>query len=94
MAHQEILEAGVYIPKDAVSATIHATMVTTGAGAFVSTIQNTLTRQNVGAMGMFTKTGGTIAVFGGLHDACTSGDQMEWLTFVKVQWEEHMSLPI
>lgn len=53
-----------YQPKDAVGAAIKATLVTGGAGAFVSTIQNTLTKQNVGAFGIFTRTGGTIAVFG------------------------------
>lgn len=54
----------VYQPKDALGAAIKATTVTAAAGAFVSTIQNTLTRQNVGAMGAFTKFGGTTAVFG------------------------------
>jgi len=53
-----------YQPKDAIGASIKATLVTGGAGAFVSTIQNTLTKQNVGAFGIFTRTGGTIAVFG------------------------------
>lgn len=64
MAPQEILEEGEYQPKDAIGATVKAAMITTAAGAFVSTIQNTLTRQNVGAMGIFTRTGSTIAVFG------------------------------
>jgi len=63
MTSQEPAEA-VYRPKDAIGATVRAAMITTGAGAFVSTIQNTLTKQNVGAMGIFTRTGGTIAVFG------------------------------
>ncbi|KAK8221866.1 hypothetical protein M8818_000031 [Zalaria obscura] len=55
-----------YRPKDSISAAIKASMITTGAGAFISTIQNTLQRQNVGAMGMFTRTGSTIAVFGAM----------------------------
>jgi hypothetical protein len=55
---------GIYQPKDAVGAAIKATGVTSLAGLFVSTIQNTLTKQNVGAFGVFTRTGGTIAVFG------------------------------
>ena len=54
----------VYQPKDAVGAAIKATAITAAAGAFVSTIQNTLTKQNVGAFGIFTRTGGTIAIFG------------------------------
>lgn len=53
-----------YQPKDAIGGTIKATMITTGAGAFVSAIQNTLTKQNVGGMAIFTRTGSTIAVFG------------------------------
>ena len=38
-----------YHPKDALGDAIKATLVTGGAGAFISTIQNTLTKQNVGA---------------------------------------------
>jgi len=65
MASNTPLEAGVYVPKDAIGATVKAGMITTGAGLFVSAIQNTLTRQNVGSMGVLTRTGGTVAVFGG-----------------------------
>ena len=54
----------LYQPKDAVGATIKATLVTGTAGTFVSAIQNVLTKQNVGAFGVFTRTGSTIAVFG------------------------------
>jgi hypothetical protein len=53
-----------YRPKDALGAAIKAGMITTGAGLFVSTIQNTLTKQNYGSMGAFTKFGGTTAVYG------------------------------
>ena len=53
-----------YHPKDSVKAAIQGTMVMGGAGAFVSAIQNTLTRKNVSAWGFITRTGGTIAVFG------------------------------
>jgi hypothetical protein len=53
-----------YHPKDAIKAAIQGTMVMGGAGAFISAIQNTLTRKNVSAWGFITKTGGTIAVFG------------------------------
>jgi len=52
-----------YHPQDAISATIHTTMITTGAGALVAGVQNTLAKQNLGAMGIFTRTGGTIAVY-------------------------------
>ncbi|PNS21298.1 hypothetical protein CAC42_1077 [Sphaceloma murrayae] len=57
---------GQYHPQDAIGAAVKATMITGGAGAFVSTVQNTLSRQNLGAMGFVTKTGGTIAVFGAM----------------------------
>ncbi|KAK5004941.1 hypothetical protein LTR28_008292 [Elasticomyces elasticus] len=65
-----------YQAQDALASTIKATMITTAAGAFVSTIQNTLTKQNVGAMapavlgygaftavilGVFTYTGGRLS---------------------------------
>ena len=64
MAPPTTTEERSYQPKDAIGGTIKATMITTGAGAFVSAIQNTLTKQNVGGMAVFTRTGGTIAVFG------------------------------
>lgn len=54
----------VYQPKDAISQTLTATMITGGAGVFVSAIQNTLTKQNTGALGIFTRSGGTVANFG------------------------------
>ncbi len=57
-------EEAVYQPEDAIAGAIRSTMITGGAGAFVSAIQNTLTKQNVSAWGIFTRTGGTIAVFG------------------------------
>ncbi|KAF2169651.1 hypothetical protein M409DRAFT_20064 [Zasmidium cellare ATCC 36951] len=67
-AQEELPSAG-YQPKDALGAAIKATMVTGAAGTFISTIQNTLTKQNVGAFGIFTRTGGTIAVFAAMGGA-------------------------
>ncbi|CAD0085711.1 unnamed protein product, partial [Aureobasidium mustum] len=58
-----------YRPKDALGSAIKAGMITTGAGLFVSTIQNTLTKQNYGSMGAFTKFGGTTAVYGAMGAA-------------------------
>jgi hypothetical protein len=51
-------------PKDSIKAAINGTLVTGAAGGLVSAIQNTLSRRNVSAWGVFTRTGGTIAVFG------------------------------
>ncbi|KAK3055876.1 hypothetical protein LTR09_003110 [Extremus antarcticus] len=83
MAHidQDQIE-GTYQPKDAVGASIKATGVTSLAGLFVSTIQNTLTKQNVGALSVFTRTGRTIAVFaamGGSYEffKCASANLRE-----------------
>lgn len=59
----------VYHPKDTVSETIKATMVTGAAGLMVSAVQNSLARQNIGAWGVFTRTGSQIAVFGGCSPA-------------------------
>ena len=57
-------ESNTYHPKDAVGSGIYATLITGGAGLTVSAIQNTLTRQNVGAWAIFTRTGGVIGLFG------------------------------
>ena len=56
----------IYHPKDAVKAGINGTLVTGAAGTLISGVQNTLTKTNVGAWGIFTRTGSTIAVFGTL----------------------------
>ena len=56
-------EENLYQPKDAIGAALKATLVTGAAGTFISSIQNTLTKQNAGAFGIFTRTGTTIAVF-------------------------------
>ena len=53
-----------YHPKDAVKAAINGTLITGAAGTLVSAVQNTLTKRNVGAWGVVTRSGGTIAVFG------------------------------
>lgn len=53
-----------YHPKDALGGAVRATGITGTAGLFVATIQNTLTKQNVGAMAVFTRFGGTITTFG------------------------------
>ncbi|MCJ1356940.1 MAG: hypothetical protein MMC33_006936 [Icmadophila ericetorum] len=64
-------EEAMYQPKDAVTLAIRSTIIMGGAGLTVSAIQNTLTKQNVSAMGVFTRTGSTIAVFaamGGIYE--------------------------
>ncbi|KAK1766450.1 Tim17/Tim22/Tim23/Pmp24 family-domain-containing protein [Phialemonium atrogriseum] len=60
---------GHYHPKDAVSAAVTGTIVTGSAGLFVSAIQNSLQKRNVGAWGIFTRTGGTIATFAAVGGA-------------------------
>jgi hypothetical protein len=56
-----------YHPKDAVKAAITGTMITGAAGVLISAIQNTLAKRNVGAWGVFTRTGSTITIAGALN---------------------------
>jgi len=56
-------EEHVYHPKDTFAATLQGTAVTGGAGLLFSAVQNTLTRQNVNAWGVFSKFGATTATF-------------------------------
>ncbi|KAI9851567.1 MAG: hypothetical protein M1824_002608 [Vezdaea acicularis] len=56
-------DGDTYVAKDAVAAGTTGVLTVGGAGLVISAIQNTLTKQNVGAWGIFTRTGGTIAVF-------------------------------
>ncbi len=57
-------EEDQYHPKDAVKAAINGTLIVGAAGAMVSAVQNTLTKRRVGAWGVITRTGSTIATFG------------------------------
>ncbi|RDL32522.1 Uncharacterized protein BP5553_08978 [Venustampulla echinocandica] len=52
-----------YHPKDAIRNTINAAMITGVAGFGVSAVQNTLTKKNYGAWGVFTRMGGAMAIF-------------------------------
>ena len=52
-----------YHPKDALKEAATASMITGSAGAFISAVQNTLTKRNHGPWGVFTRTGSTIVVF-------------------------------
>ncbi|QDS77870.1 hypothetical protein FKW77_000262 [Venturia effusa] len=59
----EAYQEEAFHPRDAIAYTMTTTFTVGGAGALLAAIQNTLTRQNVGAMGFFTRFGGTTATF-------------------------------
>jgi hypothetical protein len=54
----------IYHAKDSIKEGINGTLVVGTAGLAVSAIQNTLTKRNVSAWAIFTRTGGTAALFG------------------------------
>lgn len=51
-------------PKDTLANTGSTVLQTTAAGAIIAGVQNTLRKQNVGAMGIVTRSGGVIALYG------------------------------
>ncbi|KAF2737904.1 NADH-ubiquinone oxidoreductase 213 kDa subunit [Polyplosphaeria fusca] len=55
-----------YHPVDTLASTASTTMQTALCGAMIAGVQNTLRKQNVGAMGIFTKSGGVIALYAGV----------------------------
>ncbi|KAI1812438.1 hypothetical protein GGS20DRAFT_587495 [Poronia punctata] len=57
---QRLAEEHAYHQKDAVMAGIQGAMIGGGAGLLMSAVQNSLAKHNVGAFGVFTRTGGTI----------------------------------
>lgn len=61
-----------YEPKDALGRAAHGAWVVGAAGALLSAVQNSLAKQNVGAMGFLTRTGGSIGIFG-MCGGITSG---------------------
>ncbi|KAI8939719.1 hypothetical protein NX059_003469 [Plenodomus lindquistii] len=56
-------------PRDALANTASTALQTTAAGALVAGVQNTLRKQNVGAMGILTRSGGVIALYAGVGAA-------------------------
>lgn len=63
-------EEPAYQPKDAVKELIKAASITGAAGVLYAAVQNTLTRQNIGALGVFTRFGSSIGLFGLLSNHC------------------------
>lgn len=53
-----------YHSKDAVSSAVRVGLIGGAAGFFSAAIQNSLAKQNVGAMGVFTRHGVTIGTYG------------------------------
>ncbi|KAI0474203.1 hypothetical protein F4859DRAFT_504664 [Xylaria cf. heliscus] len=58
---QRLVEEAQFHPKDAVQSGIRGAVLGGAAGFFMSAVQNSLAKQNVGTWGVFTRTGGTIA---------------------------------
>lgn len=63
MSRKVVQDDTAYQPKDAVAAAFKGSMVTGFVGTALSAIQNSLTKTNVGALGVITRTGGTIGIF-------------------------------
>ena len=62
-APSSVEEPSHYHSKSALQAGMSTAMAGAGAGAFVSAVQNSLSKHKQGAMGMFTRTGSTISFF-------------------------------
>lgn len=60
MADQHV----TFHPRDALANTASTALQLTAVGAVLAGVQNTLRKQNVGAMGIFTRSGGIIALYG------------------------------
>lgn len=63
--HAMASQQETFHPRDALSNTASTTLQTTALGAVMAGVQNTLRKQNVGAMGILTRSGGIIALYGG-----------------------------
>lgn len=60
------------MPKNTVSAGVNASLITGGAGLFVSAIENSLAEHKRGATGVFTRGGKMIGLFGESFLGCRS----------------------
>ncbi|EJT52902.1 hypothetical protein A1Q1_00807 [Trichosporon asahii var. asahii CBS 2479] len=56
-------EAHTFHPHETVQTAMRVTIESAGVGLLVSAVQNALDKHNRGAMGIFTRTGGTIGLF-------------------------------
>ena len=59
-------------PQDAIAKSTRSVAITGGAGLLLAAVQNTVARENLGAMGVFTRFGGTVAMFGTLYWNCSN----------------------
>ena len=57
-------DENTYHPQDAIQEGLKTGLVGAITGFGISAVQNTLAKRNVGALGVFTRTGGTIVTFG------------------------------
>jgi len=67
--------ASTFTPNAPTSAAFNAGLQGAGVGFLVSSVQNSLQKHNKGAMGVFTRTGGTIGVFAAAAATFTYVDQ-------------------
>ena len=63
-----------FLPREPLAATFRVGMQSAGVGLLASALQNSLQRHDKGAMGIFTRTGGTIALFAAMGAAFTYVD--------------------
>lgn len=57
-------EQPAFVPRPAVYNASMVALQSAGVGVLISAVQNALAQHNAGAMGIFTRTGGTIGFFG------------------------------
>jgi len=62
--HSEPEPGEVYEPRDALGAATRAATMTGGAGLLLAAVQNTIAKENIGAIGVFSRFGSTIGLFG------------------------------
>lgn len=79
-----------YEPKDAIAQSVRSATFTGSAGLLLAAVQNTLSRENVGAFGVFTRFGGTIALFG----TWSRMGLLMWILLIhlQLQWAVHTLL--
>ena len=57
-------DEATYAPKDLVGLATESTLVMGAAGLAISAVRNSLIKENVSGWGVFTRSGGVIAMFG------------------------------
>ena len=90
-ADPKVTDDETYHPQDAIGTATRAAALTGVAGLFLASVQNTVAKENIGPLGVFTRFGRTVGLFsmrlaalGYSLDAYSDGLQRPWVEHINL----------